>query len=107
MELKRSQKVPHIDTQALKKITTLSKLRFVHRRSVLEPPKPKGDYHYYTLGVFEILILPKSDENTVNTMLLETPGKPVLARNGKRVSMRRVCQALTSMVSTPGQTDTE
>ena len=62
-----------------KKIGTFSKLGFVHRRSVFEPPKPKVDYPYYVLGTLEILILVKSHENIVNTMLLEPPKKPVLA----------------------------
>ena len=51
----------------------------MHRRSVFEPPKPKVDYHYYVLGTLEILILVKSDETTVNTMLIEALEKPVLA----------------------------
>ena len=44
-------------TRAKIKIDTFSKLGFVHRRSVLEPPKPKVDYPYYVLGTLEILIL--------------------------------------------------
>jgi hypothetical protein len=32
------------------KIDTFSKLGFVHRRSVFEPPEPKVDYHYYVFG---------------------------------------------------------
>ena len=41
------------------KINTLSKLGFVHRRSVLEPPKPKVDYLYYTLGTLKSLMFTK------------------------------------------------
>ena len=76
---KKSEKAPQSDPQARKKVNSLSKLGFVHRRNVLETPKPKVDYHYYTLGVFEILIIFKSNENMLKTMLLEPPGKPVLA----------------------------
>jgi len=61
------------------KVSTFSKLGFVHRRGVFEPPKPKVDYHNYVLGTLEILILVKSSETTINTMLLEPPKKPVLA----------------------------
>ena len=44
------------------KIDTFSKLGFVHRRSVFEPPEPKVDYPYYVFGTLEILILVKGDE---------------------------------------------
>jgi hypothetical protein len=54
-------------TRAKIKINTFSKLGFVHRRSVFEPPKPKVDYLYYVLGTLEILILVKSDETIINT----------------------------------------
>ena len=64
----------------------------MHRRSVFEPPKPKVDYPYYVFGTLEILIFSKCYENLVNTILFEPPEKPVLAMNGKRVTMRRVCQ---------------
>ena len=60
-------------TRAKIKIGMFSKLGFVQRRSVFEPPKPKVDYPYYVLGTLEILILLKSDETTVNTMLIEPP----------------------------------
>jgi hypothetical protein len=66
-------------TRAKIKIDTFSKLGFVHRRSVFEPPKLKVDYPYYVLGTLEILILVKSDETIINTMLLEPLKKPVLA----------------------------
>ena len=49
-------------TRAKIKIDTFSKLGFVHRRSVFEPPEPKVDYHYYVFGTLEILILVKGDE---------------------------------------------
>ena len=88
---KVSQKAPQRPIQAQKKVDTLSKLRFVHRRSVFEPPKPKVDYPYYVFGTLGKLFFPKCHENVVNTMLIELPNKPVLAMNGKRVSMRRVC----------------
>ena len=61
------------------KISTFSKLGFVHRRSVFEPPEPKVDYPYYVFGTFEILILVKSNETNINTMLLEPHRNPVLA----------------------------
>ena len=77
-------------TRAKIKIDTFSKPGFVHRRSVFEVPKPKVDYLYYVLGTLERLLLVKSNENIVNTMLLEPPKKPVLARNGKRATRRRV-----------------
>jgi hypothetical protein len=32
------------------KIDTFSKLGFVHRRNVFEPPEPKVDYPYYVFG---------------------------------------------------------
>ena len=44
------------------KIDTFSKLGFVHRRSVFEPPEPKVDYLYYVFGTLEIIILVKGDE---------------------------------------------
>ena len=87
---KVSQKAPQSTHQAQKKVDTLSKLGFVHRRSVFEPPKPKVDYPYYVFGTLGKLIFPKCHENVVNTMLIELPNKPVLARNGKRVSIRSV-----------------
>ena len=40
-----------------------SKLGFVHRRSVFEPPEPKVDYLYYVFGTLEILILVKGAES--------------------------------------------
>ena len=49
-------------TRAKIKIDTFSKLGFVHRRNVFEPPEPKVDYLYYVFGTLEILILVKSDE---------------------------------------------
>ena len=88
---KKSEKTFQSDTQAQNKVKTFFKLGFVHRRNVFEPPKPKVDYHYYVSVTLETLILVESHENTAPAMLLEPPGKPVLARNGKRVSMRRVC----------------
>ena len=88
---KKTEKAPQSDTQAQNKVDTFSKPGFVHRRNVFEPPRLRFDDHPYTFDTLEKLILPKSNENTVNTMLLEPPRKPVLARNGKRVSMRRVC----------------
>ena len=88
---KKSEKAPQSDTQAQNKVDTFSKPGFVHRRNVFEPPRLRFDDHPYTFDTLEKLIFPESDENTVNTMLLEPPRKPVLARNGKRVSMRRVC----------------
>ena len=62
-------------TRAKIKINTFSKPGFVHRRSVFEVPKPKVDYPYYVLGTFEGPLLVKSNENIVNTMLLEPPKK--------------------------------
>ena len=49
-------------TRAKIKIDTFSKLGFVHRRSVFEPPEPKVDYPYYVFGTLEIFILVKGDE---------------------------------------------
>ena len=49
-------------TRAKIKINTFSKLGFVHRRNVFEPPEPKVDYHYYVFGTLEILILVKGGE---------------------------------------------
>ena len=72
---KARQKAP----QDQNKFDAFSKLGFVHRRSVFEPPKPKVDYPYYVLGTLEILILVKSDETIVNTIRLEPSKKPVLA----------------------------
>ena len=74
-EPKKLEKATQSDTQAPKKVDTLSKLGFVHRRSVFEPPKLKVDYHYYVFGTLEIIIFAKSDENTAPTMLLEPPCK--------------------------------
>jgi hypothetical protein len=68
---KRTPKSTQGPTRDKIKVSTFSKLGFVHRRSVFEPPKPKVDYPYYVLGTLEILILVKSDETTVNTMLIE------------------------------------
>ena len=47
----------------------------MHRRSVFEPPRLRFDDPPYTFDTLEKLILPESDENTVNTMLLEPPNK--------------------------------
>ena len=44
------------------KIDTFSKLGFVDRPNVFEPPKLKVDYPYYVLGTLEILILAKGAE---------------------------------------------
>ena len=88
---KESQKASQSDHQAQKKVDTVSKLRFAGIYSVFEPPKLKVDYPYYVFGTLGKLFFPKCHENIVNTMLLELPKKPVLAMNGKRVSMRRVC----------------
>ena len=78
-EHQTSQKASKVDTQAKKKVDALSKLGFVHRRDVFEPPKPKVDYLYYVFGTLEILILVKSNENIAPAMLLEHAEKPVLA----------------------------
>ena len=66
------------------------KLGFVHRRNVFEPPRLRFDDLPYTFDTSGKLISPESDENIVNTMLLEPPRKPVLARNGKRVSRKSI-----------------
>ena len=60
-------------TQAKQKIHTISKLGFVDRRGVFEPPKLKVDYHYFVFGTLEPLILVKSLENDAPAMLLEPP----------------------------------
>ena len=45
-----------------RKVDTFSKLGFVHKRNVFEPPEPKVDYPYYVFGTLEILILVKGAE---------------------------------------------
>ena len=59
---KRAPKSTSKSTPGQNKFDAFSKLGFVHRRSVLEPPKPKVDYPYYVLGTLEILILAKGAE---------------------------------------------
>ena len=49
-------------TRGQNKTDTFSKLGFVHRRSVFDPPEPKVDYPYYVFGTLEILILVKGAE---------------------------------------------
>ena len=60
------------DPPGTKKVSTFSKLGFVHRRSVFEPPEPKVDYHYYVFATMEILILVEGRNHTN----LGTPGDP-------------------------------
>ena len=88
---KRPQKTPQSTPQVKKKVDTLSKLGFVHRRSVLEPPKLKVDYHYYTLGTLKVLTFSENDENTAPAMLLETP----------RPLNLQICQPSRAFPSTP------
>ncbi len=76
-EPKRSQKAAQSDHQAPKKVGTLSKLGFVHRRSVFETLKLKVDYLYYVFSSLEVLIFIKSHENTAPAMLLEPPWAPL------------------------------
>ena len=47
---KKREKREERRTRAKIKIDTFSKLGFVHRRSVFEPPEPKVDYPYYVFG---------------------------------------------------------
>ena len=94
---KKSEKTAQSDTQAQNKVDTFSKLGFVHRRNVFEPPKPKVDYHYYVFGTLEIIILVKSVENIAPAMLLEPPEKPVLAREREA---RFKNESLTNILST-------
>ena len=85
-ESKKSQKGFQSDRQAQNKVDTFSKPGFVHRRNVFEPPRLRFDDHPYTFDTLEKLIFPKSDENAINTMLLEPPRKPVLAREREDAS---------------------
>ena len=79
---KKSEKAPQSDTQAQNKVDTFSKPGFVHRRSVFDPPRLRFGDHPYTFDTLEKLILPESDENTVNTMLLEPPNKSHCLESG-------------------------
>ena len=77
---KKTEKASQSDPQAQNKVNAFSKLGFVHRRNVFEPPRLRFDDHPYTFDTLEKLIFHESYENTVNTMLLKPPRKPVLAR---------------------------